>query len=119
MNRFILPAAATTLLMLGGRAASAADLPYQSPATQKAEQSADLIARAGHALTGRLQRHGQAISNVWIFPTDDPKSVFVSYSTAHSDHLQLVEMQGARIAKVRDLTKLGSGAALLASTRKP
>jgi hypothetical protein len=47
------------------------------------------------------------VSNLRIFPTGDPNSVFVSYTTStagDSEHLALIELRGDRIAKLRDFT---------------
>jgi len=54
---------------------------------------------------------GAYISNLWIFPTNDPNAVFVQYTTSSdvrspaqlpdSEHLALLEMRGDRIFKMR------------------
>ena len=53
---------------------------------------------------------GERIQTLWIFPTAEPNTVFVHYSTSApggkgtSEHLAFVEMRGARIAKLHDVT---------------
>lgn len=53
---------------------------------------------------------GEHIQTLWIFPTGEANTVFVDYSTSAageketSEHLAFVEMRGARIAKLHDIT---------------
>jgi hypothetical protein len=93
----------SALLALSATAARAAEMPEvvvtaHVPHTAAARASADLIARAEHALRG--------VSNLWIFPTGDATSVFVQYEmpaangAAPQRQLALVEMRGERIARM-------------------
>jgi hypothetical protein len=68
------------------------------PATSQSKANAAVIAKADQALHNSVA----GLSNVWIFATGDANSVFVSYTT-DTEHLALVEMQGDRIASLRDL----------------
>ena len=80
------------------------------PGTYLAVEAAALSAnRSGSA---DRTRPGARISNLWIFPTPDPNTVFVHYTTGadgrspaefpDSEHLALLEMRGDRIAKIRN-----------------
>jgi hypothetical protein len=80
-----------------------ADEPSHIPATSQSKTNAAVIAKADHALRNCVA----GLSNVWIFATGDANSVFVSYST-DTEHLALVEMQGDRIASLRDLNFTGN-----------
>jgi len=71
--------------------------PAQSMLRRPAANAA-VIAKADQALRNSVA----GLSNVWIFATGDANSVFVSYTT-DTEHLALVEMQGDRIASLRDL----------------
>ncbi|HWM69182.1 MAG TPA: hypothetical protein VNO35_21520 [Steroidobacteraceae bacterium] len=75
-----------------------ADEPSHVPATSQSKANAAVIAKADQALRNSVA----GLSNVWIFATGDANSVFVSYTT-DTEHLALVEMQGDRIASLRDL----------------
>jgi len=75
-----------------------ADEPSHVPATSQSNANAAVIAKADQALRNSVA----GLSNVWIFATGDANSVFVSYTT-DTEHLALVEMQGDRIASLRDL----------------
>jgi hypothetical protein len=75
-----------------------ADEPSRVPATSQSKANAAVIAKADQALRNSVA----GLSNVWIFATGDANSVFVSYTT-DTEHLALVEMQGDRIASLRDL----------------
>jgi len=85
-------------LLLTSSFATQADEPSHIPATVQSKAHAAVIAKADHALRNSIS----GLSNVWIFATGDAHSVFVSYTT-DTAHLALVEMQGERIARLRDL----------------
>jgi hypothetical protein len=67
-------------------------------------------------LAGNAKKTGTGahISNLWIFPTNDPSAVFVHYTTSFdvqspdqlpdSEHLALLEMSGDRIVKIRNFS---------------
>ncbi|MEA3178932.1 MAG: hypothetical protein QOI59_2455 [Gammaproteobacteria bacterium] len=87
-----------------------ADEPSHVPATSQSKANAAVIAKADQALRNSVA----GLSNVWIFATGDANSVFVSYTT-DTEHLALVEMQGDRIASLRDLNSTANGVLTAAS----
>jgi hypothetical protein len=89
---------ASAALLLTHSLTTLADEPTHVPATSQSKANAAVIAKADHALRSSIT----GLSNVWIYATGDASSVFVSYST-DTEHLALVEMQGDRIASLRDL----------------
>jgi hypothetical protein len=93
--------AATLLLTLGARSASAAELVVNTPAIAQSVANADLIQRASKAVREYLPA---PISNLWVFPTGELNTVFVRYTVETTEHLLLVEMKGAQITTLRDFT---------------
>jgi hypothetical protein len=85
-------------LLLTNSLTTLADEPTHVPATSQSKTNAAVIANADHALRSSIA----GLSNVWIYATGDASSVFVNYTT-DAEHLALVEMQGDRIASLRDL----------------
>jgi hypothetical protein len=67
---------------------------------------AELLARGATLLKHAANLH------VWIFPTSFANTVFVQYETADgavwakegAEHLAMIEMDGYRIARIRDLS---------------
>ncbi len=114
----ILPVLGAALTLLSARGL-AADLSINVPDTPQARLASDLIGRVTAALVERL---GGGLSNVWIFPTGDPHTVFVQYSRAGTStasattvpviHLALVVMNGDHIAQVHEFTDAGSNSPL-------
>jgi hypothetical protein len=106
MQRSMSILAAAVALALTAQAACASDVQVKVPSTPQAARAADLIARAQRALIGTDEH----IQTLWIYPTGEANTVFVHYSTLAvgenqaSEHLAFVEMRGARIAKLQDLT---------------
>jgi hypothetical protein len=92
--------AAALLLTLGAHSVSAAE-PVNTPVIAQSVANADLIQRSGQAV--RHYVHAP-VSNLWVFPTGEANTVFVRYTVDTSEHLLLVEMKGAQIATLRDLT---------------
>ncbi len=99
---------ASAVLLVTNSITTLADEPTHVPATVQSKVNAVVIAKADHALRNYLP----TISNVWIFATGQPNSLFVSYTTStaneshavakRSEHLALLEMQGDHIATLRD-----------------
>ena len=83
----------------------------EEPGTYVAVEAAALSAKRSDnsKLTG-TEAH---ISNLWLYPTNDPNVVFVHYTTRSdvrppaqlpdTEHLALIEMRGDRIFKMRNL----------------
>jgi hypothetical protein len=95
-------AAAAIPLFLSSMGAFASEPQFKVPSTVRAEQTADLLARAASGFT-TVEGGGQ-IQNLWLFPTNDADTVFARYTSASSEHLALVTLRGDRIVEVRDLT---------------
>lgn len=93
----------TSAVLLATSLTALADEPSHIPATSQSKANAAVIAKADQALRNSVA----GLSNVWIFATGDANSVFVSYTT-DTEHLALVEMQGDRIASLRDLNFTGN-----------
>ena len=105
---------AATLLASG--VLSAAELPFNAPATERAQESAQLLHRAAYALQNApspsLQSGNQKISDLWLFPTADADTVFAQYrlssetgnATASTQHLSLLKLSGEQIIEFRELT---------------
>jgi hypothetical protein len=87
---------------------SAPRAPASVPHTPAAIRAAEVVARAEHAFNAYLGT--QRVSNVWIFPTSEPNTVFVHYDadspTSSSGgaqkraHLLMLEMSGDQIARL-------------------
>lgn len=111
---------AATLLLLGSAPLIAGELPFNAPGTDRAQQSAQLLNRAAHALYDSAP--GTAtISDLWLFPTSDRNTVFADYELRTSqqiagptEHLVVLTLQGDRIVSRRELTD-----AVVASTDDP
>jgi hypothetical protein len=107
-----LTSALTTALLVGMSASSsfAADqVRVNTPTISQSTTHADLITRSSHAVQDYVLAHadsGARLSNLWVFPTADANTVFVRYTLDGSpaEHLLVVEMDGPRIAQIRDLT---------------
>ena len=104
-------AAAAIPLLLSPLAA--ADEPsFNVPTTTRAQESATLLSRAAHAIyKSPLDARDRRISNLWLFPTGDAKTVFARYtlssddgSAPTSEQLVVLTLQGDRIVEQRDLT---------------
>jgi hypothetical protein len=82
----------------------------EEPGTYLAVEATAL--RANRSGNTEQTRSGAHISNLWIFPTPDPNTVFVHYTIGsdvrspaelpESEHLALLEMRGNRIRKIRN-----------------
>src|SRR5687767_3652072 len=90
--------------------ALAADLQFNVPVTDRAAQSAELLARAAYAVDDSAR--GQSLSNLWVFPTHDAGAVFARYTltsagAVSTEHLAVVEQQADGTFRVKDLTEAG------------
>lgn len=95
----------------------AAELPFNAPTTERAQESAPLLHQAARALRHSLDR---PISHLWLFPTADAHTVFARYnltSTATSglarittEHLAVLTVDGNRIVESRELTSSAANA---------
>lgn len=116
-------ALAAALLSTGPVLAS--DVAVRVPDTAAAARAAHVIDRARQAL---LDSDAQ-ISELWIFPTGEPNTVFVHYRRAGTspvsaagmpvttEHLALIEMRGERIARVHDFSAKSPEALLQADAK--
>jgi hypothetical protein len=109
-----LASTATTALLMGmstfsSFAAESVPVSVNTPAISQSVTRSDLIARSSNAVRDFVLTHADAgarLSNLWVFPTADANTVFVRYTLGDSsaEHLLVVEMDGTRIAQLRDLT---------------
>jgi hypothetical protein len=110
MNR--LTSTVMTALLVGMSASSsfaAEQVSVNTPAISQSKTHSDLITRSSNAVHDYVLAHADAgarLSNLWVFPTADTNTVFVRYSLdgSSAEHLLVVEMDGTRIAQLRDLT---------------
>jgi hypothetical protein len=84
----------------------------EEPGTYLTVEAAELSAKR----TGGAEQIGPAvrISALWIFPTNEPNTVFIRYTTSSgvrspgelpdSEHLAVLEMRGDRIVKLRNFS---------------
>ena len=115
-------AAASVPLLLSASRASAGEVPFNVPVTDRAQQTQELLSRAAYALNAdmsvRAQRdHDVRVANLWIYPTSDANTVFAHYTlTANNNssaglsstqHLDVLTLRGNRIVTQQDLTTAG------------
>lgn len=101
---------AATLLLLGSAPLMAGEPSFNAPHTHRAKESAELLHRAANALYDSAPG-AATISNLWLFPTSDPNTVFADYElrtsqqiAAPTEHLVVLTLQGDRILSKRELT---------------
>ncbi len=111
----ILVAAAVSLL-LNSAIASAHETQFNAPSTEQAQQSAELLRRTADGfyklpLAAGNRTDGQQISDLWLFPTGDPHTVFARYTVGANDrvhspnqHLTILTVKDEQIVAVRELT---------------
>jgi hypothetical protein len=107
-----LASAVMTALLVGMSASSsfaAQPISVNTPAISQSQTHSDLITRSSNAVQDYVLAHsnsGAHLSNLWVFPTADANTVFVRYTLdgTSTEHLLMVEMDGTRIAQLRDLT---------------
>jgi len=123
MRNKIAVLAASVPLMLTAAGAFARD--FQTPTTDRAQQTQAQLSRAAHAVHDKLaSTAGDRISNLWLYPTGDDHTFFAQYTVtsertssegaAAQVHLELLQMQGDRVVEERDLTRIGDEDALRA-----
>jgi len=103
-------------LLLSAVPLFAQELPFNAPATDMAQQRAELLHRAAHALddlqsNARLAADGKHIGDLWLFPTADANTVFVRYTLSSNDvrtrsaqHLAVLSLSDTHIVEFRELT---------------
>jgi hypothetical protein len=97
------------LLLLSSAPLVAAEPPFHAPSTHRAQESVRLLHRAARALYGSTKGRSR-ISDLWLFPTDAPNTVFAQYQLSAkerggaTEHLVVLTLQGDRIIRMRDLT---------------
>ena len=108
-------AAASLPLLLSAAGALASESQFQTPATERAQQTQALLTRAAHAVSTRVTRTGgEHLADLWLFPTASTDTVFAQYvvstngsslkSESAGPHFELLRMKGERIVEQRDLT---------------
>jgi hypothetical protein len=112
-------AAASLPLLLSAPRASAGEVLFNVPATDRARQAQELLRRAAYALdaavsAGARRNSDVSLSNLWIYPTNDVDTVFAHYTLTTNDHssagpssaphLVILTLRGNRIATLQDLT---------------
>ena len=123
------PVATAILLISTSLPLTAGELPFNAPATERANESAPLLhqtARALHDLPSGAalgSSSGKHISNLWLFPTADADTVFARYNltsdgeatsdaaASATEHLTVLTVRGNRILESRDLTSANAESA--------
>ena len=104
-------------LILTSLPLTAGELPFNAPATARANESALLLHQTARALydlpssTALRSSSGKHISNLWLFPTADADTVFARYNLTSDDaaasateHLTVLTVRGNQILESRELT---------------
>lgn len=101
--------AVTISLLLGSGPLTAAESQFNAPATALAQESAQLLTQTARAFSGTQ------ISDLWLYPTAEPDTVFAQYTmsatqrgASPTQHIALVTVRDNHVVGVRDLTD-GSG----------
>jgi hypothetical protein len=114
-SRKIIVAAAVSVL-LHSAIASADSRQFNTPSTEQAQKSAQLLRRAAEGfyaspLAGGNRADGQQVSDLWLFPTADAHTVFARYTLGANDpsrspnqHLTVLTLDGDQIVAARELT---------------
>jgi hypothetical protein len=119
-NRIAVIAAASAPLILSAAGAFASEPQFRTPATDRAQETQSLLARAARAINASASRPGEEhVSNLWLYPTADADTVFAQYvvttnktSVADSQqHFELLKIQGDRIVEQHDLIRAGDDGA--------
>ena len=116
---------ASVPLMLSVAGAFGSELQFQTPTTDRAQQTQPLLGRAAQAVHDKVSRStDDSISNLWLFPTGDEHAVFAQYTvttkrTASKSaearvHLEVLQLEGDRVVEERDLTHIGGDSVLRA-----
>ena len=89
------------LLLSATAALAAAETQFHAPATERAQQTQQLLSSAARA----VKAGGQQVSDLWVFPTAARDTVFAQYvGNSGQQHLEVLQLQGSRIVSRRDLT---------------
>ena len=109
-------------LLLTSLPVSAGELPFNTPTTTHAQESAQILHQAARALydsrsaVANRTSGGKQISNLWLFPTADANTVFARYNlisdeeatsgagASATEHLTVLTVRGNRIVESRELT---------------
>ena len=86
-------------LIVCATAAFAGDSRFMAPATNRAQESRQLLTDAAHAVTAA---HRSA-SKLWIYPTAESDVVFAQYAVNAKQHLEVLKLKGDQIVDRRDL----------------
>jgi hypothetical protein len=113
MSNKIAVVAASLPLLLGAAGAFAGD--FQTPTTERAQQTQTLLNRAAHVIYAKSTA-SDSISNLWVFPTGDEHTVFAQYIVTTKEastnvptsqvHLEILKLQGDRVVEEHDLTRI-------------
>jgi hypothetical protein len=115
--------AASIPLILSAAGALAGEPQFQTPTTDRAQETQSLLAQAASAVrAGAPGTTGRYISNLWVFPTAEKDTVFAQYVVttdpsfskvaAPEQHLELLKLQGARVVEQHDLIRAASDSEL-------
>jgi hypothetical protein len=112
MSNKIATIAASIPLMLTAAGAFGGD--FQTPTTERAQQTQTLLNQAAHAIYEKSTA-ADRISSLWVFPTGDDHTVFAQYVVTKKDtssrlatsqvHLEILKIQGDQVVEERDLTR--------------
>jgi hypothetical protein len=97
------------LLLLTSGSLIAGELPFKAPDTALAQENGPLLHRAARALDSLSSVRG-GISDLWLFPTAEPGTVFARYrvtlghGAARSEQLAVLTLDGDRLVKLEELT---------------
>ena len=114
-NRIAVFAASVPLMLT---AAGAFGRDFQTPSTDRAQQTQPQLSRAAQAVREKVaSTGGDRISNLWLYPTGDDHTVFAQYTVtserpsskaaAAQMHLELLQLQGDRVVEERDFMRIG------------
>jgi hypothetical protein len=113
MSNKIAAVAASIPLMLTAAGAFAGD--FQTPTTERAQQTQVLLNQAAHAIYDKSTATDR-ISSLWVFPTGDDHTVFAQYVVTTKDtsskvptsevHLEILKIQGDQVVEEHDLTRI-------------
>ena len=107
----------TTFGILAGSTAYSSDqmetvtVTAHRPRTVAAQTATDELSAAEKAMNRYFKRDAlvSRVSNLWIYPTNDPSSVFVQYElrdpsgTGSQRQLAVLELNGAEVTRIVDL----------------
>lgn len=117
MSNKIAAVAASLPLMLSVAGAFGGEAEFQTPTTERAQQTQTLLSQAARAVYEKSSSTGEGrISNLWVFPTGDEHTVFAQYVVTTKEtsskvptsqvHIEILKLQGDRVVEERDLTSI-------------